>query len=205
MGTSSIKNVVFDVGNVIVRWSPQEIIRLTFDRVEPPELLLKSIFQSETWFDLNKGFLTESEAKSQFQDNLNLSELECERLFYYIKQTQLLLFGSVDLLKRVKAAGYGVYALTDNVTEIVEYLQSTYQFWPLFDGATVSAEVGMLKPDPNIYQSLLKHHNLVAAETVFIDDMLYNVQGAESVGISGVQFVNSEQCEQALKALGLIF
>lgn len=205
MGTCSIKNVVFDVGNVIVRWSPPEIIRLTFDKVEPPELLLKSIFKSETWFDLNKGFLTESEAKCQFQGNLNLSELECERLFYYIKQTQILIFGSVDLLKRVKAAGYGVYALTDNVTETVEYLQSTYQFWPLFDGATVSAEVGMLKPDPNIYQSLLKHNNLVAAETVFIDDMLYNVQGAESVGMSGVQFVNSEQCEQALKALGLIF
>lgn len=205
MGTGSIKNVVFDVGNVIVRWSPPEIIRLTFDKVEPPELLLKSIFQSETWFNLNKGFLTESEAKFQFQDNLKLSELECERLFYYIKQTQLLIFGSIDLLKRVKTAGYGIYALTDNVTEIVEYLQSTYQFWPLFDGATVSAEVGMLKPDPNIYQSLLKHHNLVAAETVFIDDMLYNVQGAESVGMSGVQFLNSEQCEQDLKALGLIF
>lgn len=205
MGTCSIKNVVFDVGNVIVRWSPPEIIRLTFDRVEPPELLLKSIFKSETWFDLNKGFLTESEAKCKFQGSLNLTELECERLFYYIKQTQILIFSSVDLLKRVKAAGYGVYALTDNVTEIVEYLQSTYQFWPLFDGATVSAEVGMLKPDPNIYQSLLKHNNLVAAETVFIDDMLYNVQGAESVGMSGVQFVNSEQCEQALKALGLIF
>lgn len=205
METGRINNVVFDIGNVIVRWSPLEIIRLTFGEDVSPESRLKSIFQSDTWLNLNKGLLTEAEAKCQYQSNLGLSELECERLFYYVKQTQLLIFGSVDLLKRVKAAGYGVYALTDNVVEIVEYLQATYQFWTLFDGATVSAEVGLLKPQPEIYQALLKQNNLSASETVFIDDMSYNVQGAEAVGMSGIQFKNSTQCEQALKALGLSF
>lgn len=205
MEKNKIKNVVFDVGNVIVRWAPLEIIKLSFGDSESPEQRAKAIFHSETWLALNKGFITECEAKSQYQKELGLSELECEKLFYYVKQSQILIFGTIELIQRIKAAGYNVYALTDNVHEIVSYLKSTYEFWPLFDGATVSAEVGLLKPQPEIYQTLLNSFDLLASETVFIDDMSYNVEGAQSVGMSAIQFSDSEQCEQALKLLGLSF
>lgn len=205
MKPAKIKNVVFDLGNVIVRWSPLEIIRLTFGSTESPEQLAKSLFQSQIWFDLNKGFISEAEAKSLYKQQHSLSSDDCERFFYYAKHTQLLLYGSVDLVKRVKGAGYGVYALTDNVIEIVEYLKDTYTFWDLFDGAIVSAEVGLLKPQPEIYHSLLLQHDILAHETVFIDDMAYNVEGAESVGMSAIQFKNAAQCEHDLKALGLSF
>lgn len=205
MKGGNIKNVVFDIGNVIVRWAPLEIVRLTFGEVAAPEQLAKSIFQSDTWMALNKGAISESEAKAQYQQALDWSDLECERFFYYVKQTQILLFGSVELLKRVKSAGYNVYALTDNVHEIVAHLKSHYSFWPLFDGATVSADLGLLKPQPEIYQSLLTQHKLQASETVFIDDMPYNVAGAKEQGISAIQFENSQQCETELKSLGLSF
>ena len=205
MGTDSIKNVVFDIGNVIVRWAPLEIVRLTFGEVKTAEQLAKSIFQSETWLALNRGSISESVAKAQYKQSLGLSDMECERLFYYVKQTHLLIFGSVELLKRLKSAGYNVYALTDNVHEIVEHLKSEYTFWSLFDGAVVSAEVGLLKPQAEIYQWLLNHHKLEAPETVFIDDMPYNVEGAKAVGIAGVRFQNAAQCEEELKALGLFF
>ena len=205
MGSDSIKNVVFDIGNVIVRWAPLEIVRLTFGEVKASEKLAKSIFQSETWLALNKGFISEPEAKAQYKQSLGLSSLECERLFYYVKQTQLLIYGSVELLKRVKSAGYNVYALTDNVHEVVTHLKSEYTFWSLFDGVAVSADLGLLKPQAEIYQSLLIQHKLEASETVFIDDMPYNVEGAKAVGIAGVQFEDAAQCEEELKALGLSF
>jgi len=205
MGSEAIKNVVFDIGNVIVRWAPLEIVRLTFGEVKASENLAKSIFQSETWAALNKGHISESDAKGQYKQSLHLSDLECELLFYYVKQTQLLIFGSVDLLKRVKSAGYNVYALTDNVHEVVTHLKSEYTFWSLFDGAAVSAELGLLKPQAEIYQALLTQYKLEASETVFIDDMPYNVAGAKAVGIAGVQFKNAAQCEGELKALGLSF
>jgi len=205
MDDNQISNVVFDVGNVLVRWSPVEIVKLTFGNVESPEQLANSIFQNDIWLDLNKGLLTETAAKLKYQNEHDFSEMDCERLFYYVKHSQLLLFGSVDLLKRVKVAGYGVYALTDNVAEIVTFLRETYQFWELFDGAIVSSNVGMLKPDPEIFNSLLTQYKLIASETLFLDDMPYNVQGAKSAGLSAVQFENSAQCEQDLKALGLEF
>ncbi|MGF1754596.1 HAD family phosphatase [Vibrio makurazakiensis] len=205
MGSSKIKNVVFDIGNVLVRWGPSEIVRLTFGDAKATEELAKSIFQSEIWLDLNKGLISEADAKSQYQSSLGLDEFECERLFYYVKQTQILIFGSVDLLKRVKAAGYNVYALTDNVHEIVSHLKHEYTFWSLFDGTTVSADLGVLKPQPEIYHALLTQNQIEASETVFIDDMPYNVVGAEACGISAIQFENAAQCEDDLKSLGLSF
>lgn len=69
MSSDSIKNVVFDIGNVVVRWSPLEIVRLTFGEVSSLEELEKSIFQSETWLSLNKGLITEGDAKVQYQKN----------------------------------------------------------------------------------------------------------------------------------------
>ncbi|MGV2989887.1 HAD family hydrolase [Vibrio sp. E150_011] len=205
MRSNEIKNVVFDVGNVIVRWAPEEIVRLTFGNTEPHAERAKTIFQSDIWSALNKGLLTEQEASARYITEQGLSAEECDQLFYYVKHTQLVLHGSVNLIERVKHAGYGVYALTDNVVEIVDYLKTNYDFWSLFDGATVSAEVGLLKPQAAIYQSLLSDHNLKASESVFIDDMPYNVEGAEAVGMHAVQFTNSTQCECALKDLGLIF
>ncbi|PNH90659.1 HAD family hydrolase [Vibrio diazotrophicus] len=203
MSSVEVKNVVFDIGNVVVRWSPLEIIRLTFGDNNAVEEKAKSIFQSETWLRLNKGQITENDAKAQYKEALGLTELECERLFYYVKQTQILIHGSVDLIKRCKSAGLNVLALTDNVHEIVSHLKNTYTFWELFDGAIVSADVGLLKPQPEIYQTLLSQYELKASQTVFIDDMPYNVKGAESVGIAAIQFENVSQCEQALRSLGV--
>ncbi len=205
MNSCRIKNVVFDIGNVIVRWSPVEIIRLSFGEIEQPEQLAKSIFQSELWSALNKGELSELEAKVKFQEQFGFSSEHIERLFYYIKRTQILLFGSVELLKKVKSAGYNIYALTDNVVEIIDYLQSQYDFWPMFDGAIVSAEVGCLKPQSEIFHCLLNEYNLKASDSVFIDDMPHNVEGAKSLGFSVIQFQDSAQCEQELKSLGLSF
>lgn len=203
MSSENIKNVVFDIGNVVVRWAPVEIARLTFGDSPSIEEKAKSIFQSDIWLNLNKGLLSENDAKTQYREVLGLTELECDRLFYYVKQTQILIYDSVELIRRCKSAGYNVFALTDNVHEIVSHLKSSYTFWDLFDGATVSAEVGLLKPQPEIYESLLSEYGLKASESVFIDDMPYNVEGAKSVGMKAIQFESAYQCDQALRSSGV--
>ncbi|HHF0551389.1 TPA: HAD family hydrolase [Vibrio diabolicus] len=200
-----IKNVIFDVGNVLVRWSPVEIVRLTFGHSVEAEKMAQLLFSSQIWKDLNKGIISEKEAKLCYQREHQVTAEEMDRFFYYVKHTQILLYGSVELLKRVKSAGYRVYALTDNVNEIVEHLRATYEFWPLFDGAIISSEVQLLKPQAEIYQTLLSTYQLQAEETVFLDDMPYNVEGARAVGMEAIQFENAQQCESELKAMGLCF
>lgn len=205
MAATQIKNVIFDIGNVVVRWSPLEIIRLTFgDHIDTPAKA-REVFQHSIWMDLNKGRLTEDQAKQAYQQQLNFSELESEKLFFNVRQTLTPLYGSQQLIERLKQAGYGVYALTDNVTELVDYLKQQYDFWPLFDGATVSADVDMLKPQAEIYHHLLQSNNLVGEECIFLDDMPHNVEGAKAVGIDAIQFAHAHQAEQELKERGLAF
>lgn len=199
-----IKNVVFDIGNVMVRWSPAEIIRLTFGDSVAADSLASSIFQSELWLSINRGEMSEEEAKACFEDQFDFSGRSVNVLFYYIKQTQIPIYGSLELLQRVKSAGYAVYALTDNVNEIVAHLKLNFEFWPLFDGAIVSAEVGCLKPYAEIFNHLISQYAIRADESVFIDDVLRNVQGASAVGFGTIHFHNALQCEGELKALGVV-
>ncbi|OLQ93007.1 HAD family hydrolase [Vibrio panuliri] len=204
MSSKSIKNIIFDIGNVIVRWSPSEIIRLTFGDSPRATSLTKQIFQSTIWQAANRGELSEEQVKIALQKEFGLSSVQAEKLGYYVKHTQLELYGSVDLIKQVKESGYKVYALSDNVHEIVDYLKQQYDFWSLFDGVVISADVGFLKPSQEIYLSLLEQYHLNAESCLFIDDMAYNVEGAQNVGMSALQFENAEQCEQDLKRLGIL-
>lgn len=202
--SAQIKHIIFDIGNVMVRWSPAEISRLTFGNSVGDEMLAH-LTHSPIWKALNLGQLTESEAKLAFQNQQNFSMQELDALFYYIKHTQILLFGSLELLKQAKAAGYQVYALSDNIHEIVTYLKQHYDFWDLFDGEIISADVGYLKPSPQIYQCLLETYNLNADECVFLDDVEANIEGAKAQGMHGIVFENAWQSRQALKALGVNF
>ncbi|KXF80772.1 HAD family hydrolase [Enterovibrio coralii] len=203
MATTPIKNIVFDIGNVMVRWSPAEIARLTFGEGADGQAKAEKIFRSDIWLALNRGELTEAEAKEQIMALSGISAALVDALFYYIKETQILLFGSLKLLNDAKAKGYKVFALTDNVHEIVAQLKARYDFWPLFDGAIVSAEEGCLKPDAGIFQRLVAKYDVEPEESVFLDDVQRNIDGARAVGFHGILFVSAEQARQDLAALGV--
>lgn len=204
MPNSAIKNVIFDIGNVMVRWSPLEIARLVYPEHPEPQQLLPSLFRRDVWRPLNIGTMTIEQAKQIYVDH-GFSADDAQRLFYYVEQTLIPLYGSLNFLKRIKQAGYGVYALTDNIREIMVFLEDKYEFIPLFDGVICSAEVGEMKPDPVIYQALFDQFQLNPSECVFLDDMPHNVEGAQAVGMSAIQFFSVNQAERELNALGLTF
>jgi putative hydrolase of the HAD superfamily len=203
-----IRNVVFDVGNVLVRWAPAEVIYRCFDLAPETEANLKraeAIFRCAIWRRLNLGELTMAEAELAYQTELGLTREETERLFFHVTDHQHVIEGTVAIAKRLKNAGYRVLGLTDNVHEIVAYHKARNTFWELFEDAIVSAEVGLLKPDPAIFRHLLQTHALTASETLFFDDYQVNVDGAKSVGIEARLFTTPERCEADLRTLALTF
>ncbi|GEK11961.1 HAD family hydrolase [Pseudoalteromonas peptidolytica] len=205
MAICRIKHVIFDVGNVFVRWSPEEIIRLTFGSECDVVGLSKQLFHSETWFAINRGELSEAQTKQAFIQHCRLTSEQAEELFFYIKESLIPLYGTLSLMQRLKAAGYSAYALTDNVHEIVSHLKARHTFWQYFDGEIISAELGCMKPGKAIFTHLLEHYQLAAGDCVFLDDVLANVEGAKQVGLHGIQFFNAAQAERQLRELGLIF
>ncbi|AXQ98593.1 HAD family hydrolase [Pseudoalteromonas piscicida] len=205
MATCNIKHVIFDVGNVFVRWSPEEIVRLTFGNHCDVESLAKQLFHSEIWFAINRGELTEAETKQAFMRICHLTSDQADELFFYIKESLIPLYGTLSLMQRLKMAGYSAYALTDNVHEIVSHLKARHTFWQHFDGEIISAELGCMKPGKAIFTHLLERYQLEAGDCVFLDDVLVNVEGAKQVGLHGIQFFNAAQAERELRELGLVF
>ena len=126
-------------------------------------------------------------------------------MFFHVKDSQDLVDGTVDLMERLVAAEFRLFALTDNVKEIESYLRERYDFWRHFDGVVNSAYVGCLKPDPQIFNHLLEGFGLEPQHTVFMDDMPHNVDGARAMNMHAIQFKTAEQAEGALRALGLRF
>ncbi len=198
-----IKNIVFDIGNVLVRWSPTTIIATVFEDEPDVDALTKKFFKSPIFYDLNLGKVTEEEAIVLCQQELDLPHDVVKKVFKTAKESLIPLPGSFELLEDVYQAGIPLYSITDNVKEFMHYLRSTYSFLDKFKGVVVSAEVGILKPAAGIFHHLLDNYNLIPEETVFLDDMQVNVEGAEKVGMKGIQFTDAATCRQQLAQLGL--
>ena len=203
-----IKNVVFDVGNVMVRWSPSDIVHRCFALAPETDANLaraQALFRCQTWRRLNLGELTQAEAELAFQTELGLTADQTRDVFFHVMDHQELIDGTMAIAERLRKAGYRVFALTDNVHEIVAHLKSRHRFWELFEGAVISAEIGLMKPDAAIFRHLLQTFGLQPSETVFFDDFQVNIDGARAVGIEARLFTTAKQCEQDLRALGLAF
>ncbi len=162
-------------------------------------------FGHELWQRLNRGHFTEAEVQAHYVRELSMSPAQVAAVFHHVKVTQIVLPGTIEIIQRLYGAGYPLYALTDNVREIVTYLRGRYDFWRYFRGVVVSAEVDVLKPDQAIYRHLLSEYGLEPGRTVFIDDTLGNVAGAQAAGMHAFRFVDAAQCERYLIQLGLRF
>src|SRR5262249_40074359 len=139
------------------------------------------------------------------QAEFGLSEEETKALFFHVMDHQDLIEGTEKIAHRLGKAGYRIFALTDNVHEIVAHLKARHRFWNVFEGAVVSAEVGMLKPAPAIFQHAIDRFCLRSEETAFFDDVEVNVDGARSIGLEARLFTTPGRCEADLQALGLSF
>jgi len=200
-----IKNVIFDIGNVLVKWSPREIITMTFGDDVNVDELMAILIHNQPFFDLNRGYFSLEKAKTLIKESTEYSQADIDHLFDNLFTSLTPIEGSFALLQRLHQAGYKLFSLTDNVHEVITYLQEKYEFWPYFYDAVVSADVGLLKPDPKIYEILIKQCQILPQESVFMDDMPANVLGAQKAGIHAFQFTTAEDAQQQLNAMGLVF
>jgi putative hydrolase of the HAD superfamily len=196
-----IKNIVFDLGNVIVKWAPLDILKAVF-----PNQSAEQFYQDirPIWIQLNLGQITEKEAIILYHNQLNIPKEKAAEMLNAFKTSQLPIPGMLELLSVLHEQGAPLYAITDNVKEIIEWHRTHSNFLHYFKDVVVSADIGILKPDQRIYRYLLDKYKLVASETVFIDDVLVNVKGAEAVGMQAFQFTDVSSCIEKLKDLKML-
>lgn len=199
-----IKNIVFDIGNVLLRWEPLYILTKNFPDIIDPVPLARQIFESDIWRDLNLGKITEEEAIELYSSNLEeITVQQLTDLMKTVKNSLAPVTGSLELLKNIHNSRISLYSITDNVQEIMSFLRKKYDFLKVFRDIIVSAEVGVLKPSKTIYLHLINKYQLIPDETVFIDDLSKNVEGAKLVGMHGIHFSTAHDCKIKLRQLGV--
>jgi putative hydrolase of the HAD superfamily len=198
-----IKNIVFDLGNVLISFRPSEY----FDKKNYPlaikSTILTDIFGSKEWLMLDNGDITTLQAIDAIAKSSSLKKEEIVHIFNLRTDLMFPLDINVRLLPKLKKGGYGLYFLSNFPLDIFEEVHTGYFFFRYFDGGLISAEARSSKPDPGIYKILMEKYSLIPNECLFIDDIEKNVKTAESIGMKGI-FTNgsleiSDEIEKALK------
>ena len=201
-----MKNIVFDFGGVLVDWNPHHLYDKYFGSREKAEWFLNNIclYSWNLQMDGGKPF---AEGVAELQaEHPEWSEAIAIYHTRWIEMMNGEIEGMVSVVKRLKAAGYGVYGLTNWSAETFPMVRDTYPVFQEFDGIVVSGEEHLLKPDEAIYKCLLERYALQAEESLFVDDNADNVVGARNVGMKAIQFTSAEELERELKEVyGLQF
>ena len=155
------------------------------------------------WLAVNRGELSLAEAKSAYVSEQSFAPNEIDALWEALYASFPLITDTRVMMDELKSAGYRLFSITDNVHEIVSQLRRDYDFFDQFEAVAVSAELGFLKPDPRIYNWLLETGGIEAHESVFLDDVQRNVDGAKAVGMQACLFTTAAKAREDLRALGV--
>lgn len=183
-----IKNIVFDMGNVLLEWVPENIVKRFVDDPERVEKLAKTIFESEIWHKFDANEVTEEDVRNYAKEQLG--EDYAEDIDEVLDNWQYCLPVQDSMSRLVKYfhnKGFGIYMLTNANVKFVEIKRDLHVL-KFMDGYMASYEVGCAKPNEKIYKMFLKKFDLRAEECLFIDDLVANCDGARAVGMTAVLF-----------------
>ncbi len=205
--TPAITDVIFDFCGVVVDWQcraalegryPQDLVdRICSDDDE------YGFFDYEDRMDHGES-LAEVLPSVENDHGTAIADIFKDYITRYDDALVGLLPGSEQLLRDLKAAGYGVWGLTNWSYETIHFAFEKFpQLGEVLDGTLVSGEEKMFKPNADFYELALNRFNLKAETSVFFDDTPKNVTGANAVGIHAFRFTDAQQARKDLMSLGV--
>lgn len=200
-----IRNYIFDFGNVLARFSPEEMTSAYISDPETVKAVSAVVFDRLYWAELDRGTITDEEVKLGFCSRLpeSVHKTACQ---IYDHWFELLppIDGMQALVADIKRLGGKLFVISDISIGFAEgYHRNPWvrDLFAQFDGLVFSGPIGITKPNPEIFRYLLDRYSLDPQDCIFIDDRLDNVFGAEAVGIRGYRFDGNTQ--KLRKTLGI--
>lgn len=195
-----IKNIVFDIGNVLVKFGWHDFIENLGYTGEMLERIANATVRDPLWNETDRGALTEEEILEGFIKNDPGIE-EVLRRFYKSFSGLLVEFDyAKDWISELKKMGFKVYCLSNMSHKAVKECD-VFDFLPLLDGYVLSCDINYCKPEKEIYDYLFDRYNLVPEESVFIDDLQANIEAAKRMGMKGIVFTDKESASKQIEAL----
>ena len=196
-----IRNILFDIGNVLIGFNWDDYIhRLFGDDEALISAINLAVWGDGRWDNLDWGKDTDEVIQSMIDADPKL-EPEIRKIFANIHDVFSKRDYAKDWLKSLKSRGYHVYYLSNYSYMGMNANPEVLDFLPLMDGGVFSCHIKMIKPHRDIYEHIAKKYDLVPNECVFIDDLAKNIQAARDFGFHGIQFVSHEQVVHDLEAL----
>lgn len=197
-----IKNVIFDIGNVLVYFAWKEAMyKLGFSN-QCVDALDKGFINNEIWDELDRGVMNEAEV-------INLA---CTHNPQYAEEIKIFWNNVIMSIEpydyskpwiiSLKEKGLNVYLLTNYPDSFFQKsVEAAFPFYPYVDGEVVSSRVKHRKPDKEIYQILFDKYDINPSESVFFDDRMINVEAAKALGVNAFLFEGYEQAQSILNNL----
>ena len=193
-----MKDIVFDLGGVLIDWNPRHLYKKVFSTEAEMEWFLANVCTSQ--------WNTQQDAGRPFAQGIELLKAKYPEYtfaieFYWSRWEEMLggeITESVEILRSLKMRGYHVYALSNWSTETFALVRDKYGFLNAFDGMVISGEEKLVKPDPEIYKRLLEKYGLKASNCIFIDDNAANISKAADLGFETILFTDSDALHRAL-------
>ena len=193
-----IKNIIFDLSEVIISgyWRIENLIEKKYE-IPAEDFLQQKINKYELFLDLMRGNLKEEDYWNELLKGMNwditIEDLKNTAREYLNQPVE----GTMEIIEQLKGK-YQLILLSDHVKEWMQYIEQINHDIDLFDKKIFSYEIGSVKPDKQTFKTVLNRVQIIADETLFVDDHEINIKRAEEEGIHGIIFKNAEQLKQEL-------
>ena len=197
-----IKNIIFDLGNVIINYNQKQIINNFTKKEEEIKYIYDEIFHAPEWELMDLGNITNDEAIEVInkRNEFKYQKLTDNFLHEWYKEQEINR-DIVEIAKKLKRNGYKLFVLSNMANLTYEYFKKD-EFFSLCTGIIISAHEHLIKPDEKVFRLLLDKYKLNAEECLFIDDdpSEQNYKTANKIGIQGRRIIPN-QAEDVRKLL----
>lgn len=196
--SEKIRNIIFDVGNVLIDFCWQAVCeQLGYSR-EIIETFDKYMITSGYWDQLDEGTIQQEDAIEEFVKAMPQYESEVREFWNHAEDFVKEYDYAFSMIEGLKKKGYGVYLLSNYPLEMYKLHWPSFSFYSIVDGYVVSAVEKLRKPDKAIYKLLCDRYQLEEASCLFFDDRAVNVEAAISCGMKAKLFTGIETVEKTI-------
>lgn len=201
-----IRNIVFDMGQVMIRWNPEYYLDQGQFSREDRDRLLKEVFRSVQWVQLDRGSITLEEGHAIMCGRLpeHLHSAAWDYCIDWYRHPMVPMPGMAELVRELKGKGYGIYLLSNCSLPLRQHVHRIPGI-EVFDGVFISSEHRLLKPQHEIFEKFFDTFSLNPSECYFVDDAVTNIEGALECGMEGFVFRgDAEELRSALAEKGIL-
>ena len=199
-----IRNIIFDLGNVVIEWNADRVYDKHFTTAELKNEFYATTRIKELNVELDRGLAFDKGLSQLAEKHPHYHEAIWKWKHSWTEMIGREFSKTINIMHELKAKGYNLYALTNWSAETFIYAEDNFSWLKEFIDIVVSGREGLIKPEPDIFNLLLKRNRLVANECVFIDDTLPNIIAARELGMIGIHFKSPQQLYTDLQQLQIV-